>query len=44
MRCIRLDNCNSKLIKNQRGHMLYLYAIAIAIATITLKFTQFRTA
>ena len=38
---IRFDNSNSKLIKYQRGHMLYLYAISIAIATTTLNFIQF---
>ena len=35
------DNGNSKLIKYQRGHMFYLYAISIAIATTMLIFTQF---
>ena len=33
-----------KLVKYQRGHKLYLYAISLAIATTTLKFTQFRIA
>ena len=38
---MRFDNSNSKLIKYQRGHILYFYAIPIAIATTTLKFYQF---
>ena len=41
MRYIHFDNGILKLIKYQRGHMLYLYAISIAIANATLKFTQF---
>ena len=38
---IRFNNSNSKLIKYQRGHMLYVYAIIKAIATTTLKLSQF---
>ena len=43
MRYIRFDSSNSKLFKNQRGHMLDFYAISIAIASTTLKFNQFGT-
>ena len=41
MRYIGFDYSNCKLIKYQRGHILYLYAISIAIATTTLKFSEF---
>ena len=40
-RYIHFDNYNFKLIKYQRGRMLYLFAISIAIVTTTLKLSQF---
>ena len=37
----RFGDSNSMLIKYQRGHKLYLYAMSIAITTTTLKFSAF---
>ena len=41
MRYIYIDNSNFKLIKYQRGHMLYLYTTSLPFATTMLKFSQF---
>ena len=40
MHYMRFAISNSKLIKYQRGHMLYLCVISIAIARTTLKFNE----